>query len=86
MKTSVRVCSFIGLFIGAVLIPLSALAQEPVIRFGGLSPQRAFAESADGKAGLARLAALEETRTREIAAKNKALQSQELALRTRAPS
>ena len=80
MKTSVRFFLVI-LFSGTVLVPLSAFAQEPMVRLGGLSPQRAFAESAEGKAGMARLADLEEKRGREIAARNKALQSQEQALR-----
>ncbi len=77
MKTFVR----FFILIGAVLVPLSALAQEPIVRLGGVSLQRAFTGSAEGKAGLARLAALEEKHSREIAAKNKALQSQEQALR-----
>jgi outer membrane protein len=76
MKTFVR----FFIFVGAVLVPLSAAAQESIVRLGGLSPQRAFADSAEGKAGMARLAALEEKHTREIAAKNKVLQSQEQAL------
>jgi Skp family chaperone for outer membrane proteins len=76
MKTFVR----FFIFVGAVLVPLSAVAQESIVRLGGLSPQRAFAGSAEGKAGMARLAALEEKHTREIAAKNKALQSREQAL------
>jgi Skp family chaperone for outer membrane proteins len=76
MKTFVR----FFIFIGTVLVPLSALAQEPIVRLGCLSPQRAFADSAEGKAGIARLAALEEKHAREIAAKNKALQSQEQRL------
>ena len=76
MKTIVR----FFIFIGTVLVPLSALAQEPIVRLGCLSPQRAFTDSAEGKAGIARLAALEEKHVREIAAKNKALQSQEQRL------
>jgi outer membrane protein len=76
MKTFVR----FFIFVGAVLVPLSAVAQESIVRLGGLSPQRAFAGSAEGKAGMARLAALEEKHTREIAAKNKELQSREQAL------
>lgn len=60
--------------------PMAALAQQPATRVGSLSPQRAFSESVDGKAGLARLHALEEKQSREIAEKNKALESQELAL------
>jgi outer membrane protein len=67
-------------FIAAVLVPLCAFSQESVARLGSLSPQRAFAESAEGKAGMARLAALEEKHTREIAEKNRALQQQERAL------
>ena len=53
MKTFVR----FFIFVGMVLVPLSAAAQESIVRLGGLSPQRAFADSAEGKAGIARLAA-----------------------------
>ena len=59
---------------------MAASAQKPIARVGSLSPQCAFAESAEGKAGIARLQALEEKQSREIAAKNKALQSQQQAL------
>jgi outer membrane protein len=77
MKTSVRIV----IVLTALLWPLAASAQQQVIaRVGSLSPQRAFAESAEGKAGIARLQALEEKQSREIAAKNKALQSQQQAL------
>jgi outer membrane protein len=77
MKTFVRGC-ILG---GAMLVPLSAWAQEPGVRLGGLSPQRAFAESPQGKAGIARLAAIEARHTREIAAKNEALEARERAFR-----
>ena len=76
MKASVRIV----IFAAASLWPLAAAAQQVVARVGSLSPQRAFAESAEGKAGIARLQALEEKQSREIAAKNKALQSQQQAL------
>lgn len=77
MKTFERFC----IVIGVLLVPLSALAQEPVVRLAGLSPERAFAESAPGKAGMARLAALKEKQTRDIAARNQALESRERAFR-----
>jgi outer membrane protein len=77
MRPSVRIV----IIIAASLCPLAASAQGQVIaRVGSLSPQRAFAESAVGKAGIARLQALEEKQSHEIAAKNKALQSQQEAL------
>jgi Skp family chaperone for outer membrane proteins len=76
MKTSVRIV----IIAAASLWPLAASAQQVAARVGSLSPQRAFAESAEGKAGIARLQALEEKQSREIAAKNKALQSQQQAL------
>jgi Skp family chaperone for outer membrane proteins len=76
MKASVRSVTFIT----ALLVPVSVFAQQPVTSLGCLSPQRAFAESAEGKSGIARLQAIEDKQSREIAAKKKALQSQELAL------
>lgn len=75
-----KAAGLVGIFLAAVSIPLSALAQEPVTRLGGLSPQRAFAESTIGKAGVAQLAALREKQAREIAAKNEAVESKERAL------
>jgi len=74
-----------------LLVPTVASAQPPaqpeqpqarltITRLGCFSLQRAFAESAEGKAGLARITALQEKRAREIAEKNKALQAQEAAL------
>ena len=76
MKASVRIV----IFAAASLWPVAASAQQLIARVGSLSPQRAFAESAEGKAGIARLQALEEKQSREIAAKNKTLQSQQQAL------
>jgi len=76
MKASVRSVTFIT----ALLVPVSVFAQQPVTRLGCLSPQRAFAESTEGKSGIARLQAIEDKQSREIAAKNKALQSEEQAL------
>jgi Skp family chaperone for outer membrane proteins len=76
MRTSVRVV----IIAAASLWPLAASAQPVTARVGSLSPHRAFAESAEGKAGIARLRALEEKQARDIAARNKALQSQQQAL------
>jgi Skp family chaperone for outer membrane proteins len=45
-----------------------------------LSPQRAFAESANGKALLVRLSVLQNERARTIEEKNKAVQAQEMTL------
>src|SRR5260370_24434219 len=75
----------------SLLAPPSAFAQAPVsqdrpqfglsgIRLACFSPQRAFSDSADGKAGIARLAALQEKQAREVAERNKTLQAQEEAL------
>jgi Skp family chaperone for outer membrane proteins len=75
MNASTRVV----ILIGTLLLPANALAQE-IARLGGLSPQRAFAESAEGKAGIARLAALEDKQAREVAARNKALEARQQAL------
>jgi outer membrane protein len=83
MKTLVRFVVLAGL----ILLPGAALAQSAATsqttgfqRLGSFSPQRAFSESAEGKAGIARLTALQEKRASEIAEKNKALQAQEQAL------
>ena len=76
MKTWVH----IAIIAAGLLCPWTASAQQTTVRVGSLSPQRAFAESAEGKAGIARLQALEERQSREIAAKNKTLQSQQQAL------
>jgi len=73
------------------LAPAKAVAQAPAaqdqpafgisgLRLASFSPQRAFSASAEGKAGMARLAALQEKRAREIDDRNKTLQSQEQAL------
>jgi Skp family chaperone for outer membrane proteins len=64
-----------------VSVPRTAFAQEQSgIRFAGLSPRRAFAESAPGKAALAQLTAIKDRQAREIASRNEALQSRERAL------
>jgi Skp family chaperone for outer membrane proteins len=72
-----------------ILVPFKANAQAPVTapmqasltaRIACFSPQRAFAESADGKTTLARLTALQNERARAIDEKNKTLQIQEQAL------
>jgi Skp family chaperone for outer membrane proteins len=75
----------------AFILPASVLAQTPTgqgqqlptlagIRLACFSPQRAFAESTQGKAAIARLAALRDQKTREIDEKNHALETQEQAL------
>ena len=72
--------------------PVSAVAQVSVpsaqapagIRLGCVSPQRVFSGSAEGKAAIARLTALQEEKARAIDEKNKALQSQEQALQQNA--
>jgi Skp family chaperone for outer membrane proteins len=78
-------------FTVALIVPASAFAQAPIgqsqvpsalagIRLACFSPQRAFAESVQGQAALARLTALRTQKTREIDEKNQALQTQEQAL------
>jgi Skp family chaperone for outer membrane proteins len=66
-------------------LPASAFAQAQelgisAIRLASFSPQRAFAESAEGKTGIAMLTALQEKRAREIEDRNKALQARDRAL------
>ena len=61
--------------------PGSAAGQATLVgRIAAFSPQRAFAESADGKATLARLTALQNEKARAIDERNRALQLQEQAL------
>jgi outer membrane protein len=83
-----------------VLLPAPALAQAPAapgvapmqlkpvelkdVRVACFSPQRAFSESAEGKAGMAKLAALQSEKARQIEEKNKALQLQEQTLQQNA--
>jgi len=71
------------------LLPVAAFAQLPAnqglptsfgLRAACFSPQRAFSESVDGKAVLARLTALQADKARAIDEKNRALQAQEQAL------
>ena len=67
MKADVRLLLAVALS----LVPVSAFAQLPnqpqpalaAVRLGCFSPQRAFSESTDGKAVLARLATLQNERT-----------------------
>ncbi len=68
------------------LSPIAVRAQAPAaaaqsaaagIRLGCVSLQRVFSESAEGKAALARLTALQAEKARAIEERNKALQSQE---------
>jgi Skp family chaperone for outer membrane proteins len=50
------------------------------IRLASFSPQRAFADSAEGKAGIATVNALQEKRAREIEDRSKAIVAREQAL------
>ena len=90
MKTLTRAL----LAASAVLVPFTAGAQVPAsiasstplaARIACFSPQRAFAESSDGKATLARLSALQNEKARAIEEKNKSLQAQEQALERSSP-
>ena len=63
MKPSVRIV----IFAAASLWPVATSAQQLSARVGSLSPQRAFAESAEGKAGSSVLSADARARqTREV--------------------
>jgi Skp family chaperone for outer membrane proteins len=88
MKAHVRLLTAVAIS----LVPLSAFAQLPnpqpapaIVRLGCLSPQRAFSESAEGKAAIARLTALQDEKARVIDTKNKELQVQEHALQNNEP-
>lgn len=75
----------------ALIVPVSVFGQTPiersqlaaasaVARLACFSPQRAFVESVQGQAALARLTALRTQKAREIDEKNQALKTQEQAL------
>ncbi len=59
-------------------------ASGAVVRVAYFSPQRAFAESAEGKAAQSRLTTFQADRERAVAEKNKALQAQQQALESSA--
>jgi len=71
-----------------VALPIAARAQTPnvqtalTIRVACFSAQRAFAESAEGKAALARLNAVRTDKARAIDEKNRALKAMEQSGRT----
>jgi outer membrane protein len=75
------------------LVSVSAFAQTPNqsqpsipgVRSGCFSLQRAFSESSEGKAAIARLTALQDEKKRTIEGKNNELQAQEQALQKNAP-
>ena len=78
-----------SLVVAALFVPTPAYAQSPVspaiqslvgVRVGCFSPQRAFSESVDGKAALARLTTIQNEKARAIEERNKALRAQEQAL------
>jgi Skp family chaperone for outer membrane proteins len=90
MKSNVRLV----IVLVSTLAPIAAFAQAPAvpaqaaitgIRLGCVSPQQVFSQSAEGKAAMARLSALQEEKARAIEERNKALQSQEQAFRENAP-
>ncbi len=70
--------------VAGILVASGAQAQVP-LRVACFSVQRAFSESADGKAALARLTTAQNDKTRAIEEKNKALRTQEQALEQRSP-
>jgi|SRR6185295_19681654 len=59
--------------VALLLVPLTAHTQD--VRIACFSPQRAFSESADGKAVMARLTTLQNQKAQVIEAKNRALES-----------
>ena len=79
----------VGVLFLRALLPVSVHAQTQDqsqfglsgVRLAVFSPQRAFAESPEGKAGIATLTALQEKRKREIEERNKTLQAQEEGLK-----
>jgi Skp family chaperone for outer membrane proteins len=64
----------------ALGLPSQVHGQSPGLRVACFSPQRAFAESSEGRAVITRLSALRDEKTRAIEQKNDALQAQERAL------
>ena len=81
MRSAVRTL----LVVSTLLAPCTAHAQMPGLRLACFSPQRAFSESADGKAAMARLATLQNEKARAIDERNKTLQAREQALERTSP-
>jgi outer membrane protein len=89
MKADVRLLIAVAIS----FVPVSAFAQLPNqpqpaladVRLGCFSPQRAFSESAEGKAAVARLTTLRDEKARAIEAQNRALEAQEQDLQKNAP-
>ena len=81
------VCLLGVLLVGAIPVVAHAQTQGQSqfglsgVRLAVFSPQRAFAESPEGKAGIATFTALQDKRTREIDERNTALQAQEEAFK-----
>jgi Skp family chaperone for outer membrane proteins len=69
----------------ALCLPSQVLGQSLGLRVACFSPQRAFAESSEGRAVIARLSTLRDEKTRAIEEKNNALQAQERALDQNTP-
>lgn len=69
----------------ALCLPSQVLGQSLGLRIACFSPQRAFAESSEGKAVITRLSTLRDEKTRAIEEKNSALQAQERALEQNTP-
>ena len=76
----------------ATLVPMAASAQTRTtsptaeVRVAFFSPERVFAESADGRAATARINALRDEKARAIEARNKELSGKEQALKTNSAS
>jgi Skp family chaperone for outer membrane proteins len=69
----------------ALCVPSQVLGQSLGLRIACFSPQRAFAESSEGKAVITRLSTLRDEKTRAIEEKNSALLAQERALEQNTP-
>jgi Skp family chaperone for outer membrane proteins len=89
MRTPIGALVFAAIWLlprlGAAQVQNSPPSVAAGIRVACFSPQRAFADSSDGKAALARLNALEIERARAVDARQKALQTQEQAYERSAP-
>ena len=74
-----RIVGRVLIAVAVLLVASSVQAQLP-LKVACFSLQRAFSESADGKAAVARLTAIQTDKARAIDEKNKALRAQEQAL------
>src|SRR5262249_39398943 len=89
MRTPIGALVFAAIWLlprpGEAQVQNSPASLATGIRVACFSPQRAFADSSDGKAALARLNALEAEKARAVDARQKALRTQEEAFERSAP-